>query len=101
MRNTFRLKILVQRVVGFIGCSKKPKLGFSSQLKFMVSVSFAMLLTFMQISNYFQKHRWMLDCMTELQAEHCEAFHSPSKTAYLQREQEAHKLQATPYELPL
>lgn len=30
MRKTFRLKITVQTVVGFIECSKKPKLGCSS-----------------------------------------------------------------------
>lgn len=66
MRKTFRLKIMAQRVVGFVGCSKKPKLGCSSQQKITVSVSFAMPLTFMQIRNYFQKHRWMLDCTTEL-----------------------------------
>lgn len=66
MRITFRLKITEQRVVGFMGCSKKPKLGFSSQLKITVRVSFALPLTFIQIRNYFQKHRWMLDCMTEL-----------------------------------
>lgn len=40
------------------------KLGFSSQLKITVGVSFVMPLMF--VRNYFQKHRWMLDCMTEL-----------------------------------
>ena len=67
MRKTFRLKIITQGAVGFIGCRKKPKLGSSSQLKITVGFSFAMPLAFLQIRNAFQEHGWMLVCMLKLQ----------------------------------